>query len=97
MPCLFAMLAAFAPRIALPFLLLFTNLFERAFNGWFLPLLGVIFLPFATLMYVFAVAPLGPTNAWGWVAVILGLMIDLMQWYSVYLKRNNLDQWSQTG
>jgi hypothetical protein len=33
MPCLFAVFAAFAPRLALLFLLFFTNLFQQAFDG----------------------------------------------------------------
>jgi hypothetical protein len=46
-------------------------------------------------MYVFAAAPLGSTNVWGWFSVFLGLLLDLMQWYTAYMKRNNMDQWAQ--
>jgi hypothetical protein len=95
MPCLFAIGAAFFPRIALLFLLFFTNLFQSAFDGWFVPLVGIVFLPFTTLMYVFAAAPLGSSNLWGWFSVFLGLCLDLMQWYTAYLKRNNVSEWSQ--
>ncbi len=96
MPCLFAMFAAFMPRVALLLMLFFTDAFQAAFDGWFIPLLGIIFLPFTTMMYIFAAAPLGSTNVWGWFSVLLGLLLDLMQLYSGYLKRNNLDQWSST-
>ena len=95
MPCLFAVFAAFTPRLALLCLLFFTDLFQQAFDGWLIPLLGIAFLPFTTLMYVFAAAPLGSTNIWGWFSVFLGLLLDLMQWYTAYLKRNNLSEWSQ--
>jgi hypothetical protein len=95
MPCLFAVFAGFMPRVALLFLLFFSNIFQKAFDGWFIPFLGIIFLPYTTFMYVFAAAPLGSTNFWGWFSVLLGLMLDLSQWYSLYLKRNNVDQWSQ--
>jgi hypothetical protein len=94
MPCLFAVFAGFAPRLALLFLLFFTNIFQQAFDGWFVPLLGIIFLPFTTLMYVFAAAPLGSANLWGWFCVFLGLLMDLMQLYTAYMKRNNLSEWS---
>lgn len=94
MPCLFAVFAAFAPRLALLFLLFFTDIFSAAFDGWFIPLLGIIFLPFTTLMYVFAAAPLGSTNVWGWFSVFLGLLLDLTQWYSGYAKRNSASEWS---
>jgi hypothetical protein len=87
MVCLFALLGAIAPRIALLILWLFTPLMERVFDTWIWPLLGVIFLPFTTLMYVFAAYPLGPANFWGWLAVILGFLLDLERWYSVYNNR----------
>ena len=46
MVCLFVLLVAFAPRVALFFLWLFTDLVSRAFGGaWLWPLLGLIFLP----------------------------------------------------
>ena len=90
MPCLFAVFAAFAPRLAMLSLLFFTDIFQQAFDGWFLPLLGIIFLPFTTLMYVFAAAPLGSANIWGWFCVILGLLLDLTQWYMAYIGRNNI-------
>jgi hypothetical protein len=76
--CSFAVLGAFAPRAALFILWLFTDLVSSAFGGaWLWPLLGVIFLPLTTLMYVLVVGPLGPTSIWGWLAVGLGFVIDL--------------------
>jgi hypothetical protein len=95
MPCLFAVFSAFAPRLALLFLLFFTDIFQQVFDGWFFPLLGVIFLPFTTLMYLFAAAPLGDTNVWGWFSVFLGLLLDITQWYSGYANRNNASRWSE--
>jgi hypothetical protein len=95
MPCLFAVFAGFAPRLALLFLLFFTNIFEQAFDGWILPLLGIIFLPYTTLFWAFAAAPLGSANAWGWFCVMLGFLLDLSHWYSLYVRRNNVSDWSQ--
>ena len=81
MVCLFALMAAFAPRIALFLLWIFTPLVNASFNSWIMPwlwpILGVIFLPFTTLMYVLVVGPLRPTNFWGWLCVGLGFLIDL--------------------
>jgi hypothetical protein len=76
--CLFALAAAAAPRLALLFIWLFTPLVNRAFQSLFLlPLLGIIFLPFSTLMYVlFWVPPVGVTG-WGWLWVGLGLLLDI--------------------
>lgn len=75
--CLFALLAISAPRAALLFTWLFTPLVSRAFSGGFLvPLLGFIFLPFTTLMYVLSWTPLG-LSGWGWFFVVVGLLLDL--------------------
>ena len=59
MGCLFALLAGFAPRIALILVWIFTNLVDRAFTGFLVPLLGLIFLPYATLFYVLSWSPVG--------------------------------------
>jgi hypothetical protein len=49
MGCLLALLAGFAPRVALALIWIFTNLVDRAFNGFLIPLLGLIVFPYATL------------------------------------------------
>ena len=77
MPCLFALMGAFAPRLAFLLLWIFTPLVNRAFSFWLWPLLGFFFLPFTTLMFVLVIGPLGSTNFWGWLTVFLGLLIDL--------------------
>lgn len=78
MGCCFGCVGAFFPRLALFFVWAFTNLVDRAFTGFVVPLLGFVFLPFTTLMYVFVYEPLrnGP-SALGWALVVLALLIDL--------------------
>ena len=49
MGCLLALLAGFAPRIALALIWIFSNLVDRAFTGFLIPLLGLILFPYATL------------------------------------------------
>jgi len=90
MGCLFAMLAVFAPRLAFFFLWLFTPLVNRAFDTWVWPLLGLVFAPFTALMYVFVVAPLGPTNFWGWLCMILAVLVDARNWYDTYTNRRGI-------
>jgi hypothetical protein len=51
MPCLIALLALISPRLALFFIFLFSNMLDRAFDGWLLPLLGFFLLPWTTLAY----------------------------------------------
>ncbi len=60
MPCLFALIAVLSPRFALLLLWLFSPWVDKAFAGFFLPLLGLVFLPWTTLMYVLVDAPVGP-------------------------------------
>lgn len=90
MLCLFALLAAFAPRLMIILLWIFTPLVNRAFDFWLWPLLGIVFLPITTLMYVLAVGPLGAANVWGWVMVALGLLIDLRSYSDAYANRARL-------
>jgi CDP-diglyceride synthetase len=77
MGCLFAILAALSPRLALVLVWIFTNLVDRAFEGFLLPLLGLIFLPFTTLLYVLAYKPVVGVSGWGWFLVFLGVLFDL--------------------
>jgi hypothetical protein len=75
---LFALGAASFPRLALLFTWLFTPLVTRAFHGGFLvPFLGILFLPFTTLMFVLAWQPVVGLTGWGWLWVILGFLLDL--------------------
>jgi hypothetical protein len=80
MGCLFALLAGFTPRIALGLVWIFTNLVDRAFSSFIVPLLGLIFLPYATLFYVLAWSPVGGVRGWGWFFVILGVIFDVGHW-----------------
>ena len=71
MGCLFALVAGFFPRVALVIVWITTNYVDRAFDSWILPLLGLIFLPFTTLIYALSWVPgthLG-NGRWLWVAI----------------------------
>jgi hypothetical protein len=98
MGCLFALLAVFAPRLAFLVIWIFdTNLVNNAFNTFFFPLLGFIFLPFTTLFYVLAVGPLGGTSFWGWLFVFIGFMLDLGNYHHAYEDRSYIDQYTGTS
>ena len=75
--CLFALLSLVSPRLAFLFLWIFTDLVQRAFDGFLFPLLGVVFLPFTTLIYVFVYSPLYGVSGWGWAFLVLAFMIDV--------------------
>jgi len=57
---------------------------------WLGDILGVIFLPFTTLMFVLVVGPLGETNFWGWLVVFLGLLLDLRAYADAAANRNQI-------
>jgi hypothetical protein len=82
MGCLLALLAGFAPRVALVLIWIFSDLVDRAFTGFLIPLLGVILFPYATLFYVLAFSPVTGLSAWGWAFVVLGFIFDLGHWSS---------------
>jgi hypothetical protein len=88
--CLFAMGAAAFPRLALLFVWIFTDWVNRAFHNTFIwPLLGIIFLPFTTLFYVFAYIPGLGLTGWGWLFVIIGFLIDISSYGgSAYTNRS---------
>jgi hypothetical protein len=80
MGCLLVLLASFAPRVALALVWIFSNLVDRAFSGFVVPLLGLIFLPYTTLFYVLAWSPVGGVNGWGWFFVTSGVVFDIGHW-----------------
>ena len=79
MCCFFTTLLFFGPRLA--FLIYWLLPFGRikifaAFNTWIWPLLGLIFLPWTTLMYVIIWTP-GGLVAFDWVWLGLALAADI--------------------
>jgi hypothetical protein len=74
MGCIIALLA----RLALLYVWLATPLINRTFpDNLLLPILGIIFLPLTTLVYVLVFIPGIGLNGWGWFWVILALLVDL--------------------
>lgn len=79
--CLVAFIAWFAPRVALFILWVFTPYVSRAFHGGFIwPFLGLIFLPYTTLIYSVIWKPGIGVTGWAWVWVGLGVLLDLMSY-----------------
>ncbi len=83
MPCLFAFMAGFpSPGLGVPvdgppeFL-------HAAFNGgWLWPILGIIFLPFTTIMYVILWTPGIGLAAWDWFWLFMAVILDVMHYTS---------------
>lgn len=78
MGCLFAIFAGAFPRLALFLVWLVRPRFvDEAFDTWIWPLLGLVFFPFATLMYVLFYTPGIGLVGWEWFWVIFAGVLDL--------------------
>ena len=76
MCCLFTTLVLLGPRIGGALWWIFQPLrWEVAFSSFIWPVLGLIFLPWTTIMYV-AVSPAGITG-FDWVWIILAVIVDI--------------------
>jgi hypothetical protein len=76
--CLFALFAGFFPRIALVIVWIATDLVDRAFSTWVVPLLGLIFLPFTTLVYALLWIPGVHLGGGRWIWVALAFAAELV-------------------
>ena len=81
MGCIAVLLALISPRLALFFIWLFSDLLGRAYDEWWLPLLGFFVLPWTTLAYA-AMWGAGTNEVTGfeWFIVGLAFVIDLSSW-----------------
>ena len=71
-------LVALFARVALLVVWLSTPLVNHAFHGgWILPLLGLLLLPITTLTYVLVYSISGSVTGWGWLWVVLAILLDL--------------------
>lgn len=78
MACLVILLAFISPRLALFAIFLFSDLLSRAFDSWFVPLLGFFLLPWTTLAYaVMWSASSNEVAGFEWFIVILAFVFDL--------------------
>jgi hypothetical protein len=75
--CFLVLFALISPRLALFALFLFSNLLSRAFDSWFLPLLGFLLLPWTTLAYAVMWSSSNRVAGFEWFIVILAFCFDL--------------------
>ena len=90
--CLFALLAGFFPRIAFGvYWIARPNVVDAVFGTFIVPLLGLIFLPFTTLMYTILWSPGVGLSGSDWVWVGIALVLDLSHYaYSAYGNRDRI-------
>ena len=77
MGCLLALVAAISPRFALFLLWVFTDRLTVAFRSGWEGLIGFLLLPYTTLFYALVYAPGKGVDAFGWIIVALGVLLDL--------------------
>lgn len=78
MGCLFLLILLTSPRLGVVALWLLTDWVERAFSGgWILPVLGIIFLPWTTALYVLGFVIGDAAAPWGVLGAIIGLFLDV--------------------
>jgi hypothetical protein len=78
MGCFAALLALISPRLALFFVFVFSDLLDRAYEGWIVPLLGFFLLPWTTLAYaVMWSSGLNEVTGIEWFFVGLAFLADL--------------------
>ena len=79
--CLLAFSIAVAPRLVLVLAWIFSDRWHVVWQGeWIWPLLGIIFLPFTTIMYMLAWVPTvggGGIEGWDWMWILLGFVLAL--------------------
>ena len=78
MGCLVILFALISPRLALVFTWLLSGVLGRAYDDWWLPVLGFFLLPWTTLAYAWMWdAGTNEVAGFEWFVVILAFLADL--------------------
>jgi hypothetical protein len=75
--CLVLLFAFISPRFALVVTWLATNLLDRAFDAWIVPLAGFFLLPWTTLAYAWMWHSHRTVQGLEWFLVGLAFVVDL--------------------
>lgn len=79
MGCLVILFALISPRLALVATWLLSNVLERAYDGWIVPVIGFFLLPWTTLAWawMYDQGPGRQVEGIEWVLVGVAALIDL--------------------
>ncbi|MEZ5077490.1 MAG: hypothetical protein R2725_08615 [Solirubrobacterales bacterium] len=80
MGCLVVLFALISPRLALFFVWIFSDLLSRAFEAWYIPLLGFFLLPWTTLAYAVMWSSSDRVYGFEWFIVAIFFLFDLASW-----------------
>ena len=78
MGCFVVLFALIGPRVALFFVWIFSDWLSRAFDSWWLPVLGFLLLPWTTLAYT-CMWILGGNGVhdFEWFLVVFAFLVDI--------------------
>ena len=76
--CFVALAAFISPRLAIFFGWLFTDRMSIAFESFWIAFLGFVFLPWTTLAWAVAYAPVRGVTGFGWFIVVFAFCADIM-------------------
>ena len=77
MGCLLAIIGLLLPRVLMVFIVLLTNWFSLAFQTTLWPLLGWVFAPYTTLVYMAAMINNGEVTGWWLALVVFAVLVDI--------------------
>jgi len=88
--CFVFLFALISPRLAIFFIWLFSDLLDRAYDDWIVPLLGFFLLPWTTLAYAI-IWTSGPDGVEGfeWFIVVLAFLADVSSYAASDRQRRN--------
>ena len=88
MGCLLAIIGGVFPRLGLLIIWIARPaLVNAAFDTWIWPLVGIVFLPFSTLMYVLLYTPGFGLTGWEWFWVVIAALLDVSHWVASATQR----------
>lgn len=76
--CFVALAAFISPRLAVFFTWLFTDRMSIAFESFWIGLLGFLLLPWTTLAWAIAYAPVRGVTGFGWFLALFAFVADVM-------------------
>jgi len=90
MGCLFVILGAFTPRLLFLIVWIARPAYvDAVFDTFIFPLLGLIFLPFTTLLWVLLDAPPVGVEGFDWFWIVLAVLMDLSHYAGAYTQRGS--------
>jgi len=94
--CFLAFAIGLAPRLVLILAAIFSERWNLVWQGnWFLPLLGIIFLPYTTVMYMLSYTPGLGITGWDWMWILLGVLLDIWKWAGMAQNRRQVPGYPQ--